>query len=236
MAILFSDNTYRADKIFELLKAEMPDVDLRKFPAIGHAHDIEYAIIWRPQEGSLTNLPNLKAIFAVSAGVDGIIYDKTLPDVPIVRSVDADLTQGMVEYLTHQVLQYHRHFHAYQKDQAQKIWKQRTQIRPQDRTIGSMGMGQMGQACADSLHTLKFNVRGWSRSVKKIPGIQSFVGKDALNDFLSGVDILVNVLPLTPETDGILNAQLFTALPRGAFLINAGRGQHLVENDLLQAL
>src|SRR5690606_29825318 len=160
MALLFSDNSYRRDTIYEKLKEAMPGVDLRKFPEIGDAAEIDYAIIWYPVPGSLQNLPNLKAVFAVSAGVDGIVHDPSLPDVPLAGSVDPHLTQGMVEYGIHEVLRYHRHFHLYERQQREKIWKQRPQFKPQEKTIGLMGLGQMGRACAEMLRHLKFNVRG----------------------------------------------------------------------------
>jgi glyoxylate/hydroxypyruvate reductase A len=237
MAILFSDNTYRADKIFAALTTVMPHADLRQFPRVGNAADIQYAIIWRPAAASLIGLPNLRAIFTVSAGVDGIIYDHTLPpDVPIVRSVDPDLTRGMVEYAVYHTLRYHRHFHHYDADQKTRTWKQRPQIVARDRVVGIMGLGEMGRNIATSLSAMGFAVRGWSRGPKKIPNVTCFAGNDALTAFLSGVDIVINVLPLTPDTSGILNARLFKALPQGAFLINAGRGPHLVLPDLLAAL
>ncbi len=236
MAILFSDDSYRADKIFSALKSAMPEIDLRKFPDTGDPDAIDYAIIWYPKPGSLQNLPNLKAVFSVAAGVDGILRDATLPDVPLIRSVDPGLTQGMVEYVVYHVLRYHRHQHHYDRQQREAVWKQLPQVPPQKRRIGIMGLGEMGGACAKALRFLKFDLRGWSRSAKKIDGMKTFAGDDALPAFLSETDILVNVLPLTPETHGILNAKNFAALPDGAFLIHAGRGGHMVESDLLAAL
>jgi glyoxylate/hydroxypyruvate reductase A len=234
MAILFSDSTYRADNIFAALQSVLPD--LRKFPDTGNREEIEYAVIWYPQAGSLRDLPNLKAIFSVAAGVDGIMNDTTLPDVPLIRTVDDGLTQGMVEYAIYNVLRFHRHFHLYDRQQHGSEWKQHPQIRPQNRRIGVMGLGEMGRAVAEALVALKFDVRGWSRSPKEITGIKTFVGEKALTDFLSQTEILINVLPLTTETRGILNAKTLGALPDGAFLINAGRGAHMVDGDVLAAL
>jgi glyoxylate/hydroxypyruvate reductase A len=236
MALLFSDSSYRCDKIFTALKAAMPGVDLRKFPDVGDRDEIDYAIIWYPTAGSLQHLPKLKAIFAVSAGVDGVVNDATLPDVPLVRSVDPGLTQGMVEYVTYHALRYHRFLHLYEKQQREKIWKHLPQHKPPNKTIGLMGLGEMGCACADTLRHLKFNLRGWSRTKKDLAGVACFHGTEQLPNFLSGVDILVNLLPLTAATRGILNRDAFNALPPGAFLINAGRGAHLNEDDLIAAL
>lgn len=236
MAILFSDNTYRGDTIYKALQAAMPQIDLRKYPDTGNADEIDYAIIWYPAPGSLKGLSNLKAIFTVSAGVDAILTDQTLPDVPLVRSVNEGLTQGMVEHIVYNVLRFHRHHHIYDAQQREAIWKQLPQIRPQHRRIGIVGFGELGSACAEILLALKFPVAAWSRSPKDMTGVQSFAGLDTLPDFLAQTDILVNLLPLTHETSGILNKGLFAQLPKGAFLINAGRGKHMVEQDVLAAL
>lgn len=236
MAILFSDDTYRSAAIFQELQDNMPDIDFRKYPDIGNPDDIEYAIIWRPQKGSLQHLPNLKLIFTISAGVDGIIYDDTLPDVPIIRNTDPVLTTGITEYVIYNVLRYHRHFHIFDRQQQQKIWKQLPQIKPQHRVVGFMGLGAMARSGAQHLTALGFQVRGWSRTAKVIDGVTTFHGKDQLHNFLSTTQILVNLLPLTDETRGILKATLFAQLPKGAFVINAGRGPHLVEADLIAAL
>ena len=236
MAILFSDKTYRSEKIFGMLKKHMPEQDLRFWPDTGSPEEIDYAIIWISEKGSLQNLPNLKAIFTVSAGVDGIIKDDTLPDVPLVRLVEPGLTDGMVEYALYHVLKYHRDQHIYDNQQKEKLWQQHHQRASWDRTIGIMGLGEMGQAIAHMLTAMKFNVLGWSRTPKVIEDVKSFVGPEGFDNFLSQTEILVNVLPLTPETKDILNKNLFNKLPRGACIINMGRGRHLIENDLIDAL
>jgi len=214
----------------------MPGVDLRKHPETGHPDDIEYAIILRPQPGCLQNLNNLKLIFTIGAGVDGIIHDDTLPDVPIIRNTDAHLVQGIRDYVIYQVLRYHRFFDRYETQQRDQHWKQYPQLPHVSNTVGIMGVGKMGLPAAQALHALGFNVRCWSRTPKTIEGLQNFYGQSQLKDFLSGVNILAVTLPLTDETRNILNADLFAALPKGACVINLGRGAHLVEEDLLAAL
>lgn len=236
MAILFSDNSYRQDKVFSLLQENLPGIDLRKFPDVGNVDEIDYAIAFRPAPGSLQNLPNLKVIFMTSAGVDAIIHDDTLPDVPIVRNTDPHLVHGIREYVLHSVLHYHRFFDKYAVQQSEKIWKQYPQIDAAKRSVGIMGLGEMGMPAAKALAGLGFNVRSWSRSKKQVEGIESFYGADQFTEFLSATEILINILPLTDETRGILNKDLFSKLPKDAVVINIGRGPHLNEADLIDAL
>jgi glyoxylate/hydroxypyruvate reductase len=236
MTILFSDNSYRRDKVFALLQENMPGVDLRNYPDIGNPEDIKYAIMFRPAPGSLQNLPNLKVIFMTSAGVDAIMHDDTLPDVPIVRNTDPHLAHGIREYVVYHVLHYHRFFDRYAQQQPTQTWKQYPQLDSFTRTIGIMGLGEMGLPAAQALMALGFKVRSWSQSEKHIDGIQSFYGRDQFKEFLSGSEMLVNILPLTDQTRGILNKDLFDHLPKGAVVINIGRGPHLNEQDLIEAL
>lgn len=237
MAILFSDQSYRSGAIFETLRKAMPDTDLRCYPDIGDPADIHYAIIWYPAPGSLQNLPNLKAIFTTSAGVDGIIHDTTLPaDIPIIRNTDPSLARGVAEYVTYQTLRFYRKHHVFDAQQRSKTWKQIRQPEPQDHTIGIMGFGIIGQLIASYLQPFGFPMRTWSQSRKAVEGITSFAGDNELNDFLSETKILINILPLTERTEHILDHALFTALPQDACVINVGRGKHLVENDLIAAL
>lgn len=236
MAILVSDNSYRRDKVFALLKEQMPQADLRLYPDTGRAEDITYAIMFRPAPGSLQNLPNLKAIFMTSAGVDSVIRDETLPDVPIIRNTDTHLADGIREYVVYQVLHYHRFFHRYAAQQPQKNWKQYPQIPASDRVVGFLGMGEMARPAAAALKALGFTLRSWTRTPKQQDGVTSFHGPEQLHEFLSGAQILINLLPLTDSTRGILNNALFSQLPKGAVLINIGRGDHLNEGDLIAAL
>lgn len=237
MAILFSDQSYRSDKIFASLREAMPDIDLRQYPDIGNPDEIDYAIIWYPAPASLQNLPNLKGIFTTSAGVDGIIQDDTLPaDVPIIRNVDPALARGVAEYVTYQALRFYRHHHTFDRQQHSITWQQIRQPDPQDCTIGIMGLGEIGKKCAEYLAPFGFPIRSWSQSKKDVPFVTSFAGDKSFHDFLSGTNILINTLPLTSKTTEILNSDTFAHLPDGAFLINVGRGKHLVDADLIQAL
>jgi len=199
---------------------------------------IDYFVGFRPPHGFLKTLPRLKAIFSLGAGVDGFLRDPEFPrHLPVVRFVDETLQREMAQYVTMHSLIIHRHqrgFDAAQKDHA---WRQRMLSRP-TRTvrIGILGMGDIGAVTAERLLMFDFQVMGWSRSRKTVPGVTSYAGQGELPKFLAQCDILVCMLPLTPETEGIMNAKLFAGLPQGAWVMNVGRGGHCNEQDLVAAL
>lgn len=202
---------------------------------------IEYALVWRPEPGLLARLPNLKAIFNLGAGVDALMVDTTLPDVPVIRISDPDLTTRMTEWVTLQVLYHARQMPAYRAAQAARQWVPLDQAAAKDIRVGIMGMGVLGQDAADVLNRLGFQVTGWSRNRREVPGVTAFAGEAQLPAFLAHTDILVVLLPLTPETSGILNRDLFGRLARDGVLgapvlINAGRGELQNEVDILAAL
>lgn len=215
----------------------MPEMPVRDWSAPGDKADIEFAFVWAPEPGALREFPNLKCIFSIGAGVDHLLKDPDLPDgVPIVRMVEPELTQGMSEYVTMHVLRYHREVPALEQQQRDKLWHELIAPTAPSRKVGILGLGVLGQDCARVLHALKFDLASWSRTPKQVDGVQSFHGADGLDPFLARTEILVCLLPLTAETEGILNRDLFAKLPRGAALINAGRGGHQVEADILEAL
>lgn len=198
---------------------------------------VQYALAWKPKSGELTSLPGLRAIFGLGAGVDGILGDPTLPtNVPLIRMVEPGLTHGMVEYAAWQVLYHHRRIWETEAAQQRHHWLDQYYPAPWDRCVGIMGLGEIGRAVAGQLTGFKFKLRGWSRQQKNLPGVDCFAGPAALPEFLASCDILLCLLPLTPETRGLLNADLFAHLPMGAALINAGRGAQLNEADLLTAM
>ncbi|TXH37554.1 MAG: glyoxylate/hydroxypyruvate reductase A [Rhodospirillaceae bacterium] len=198
---------------------------------------IRYCLAWRPKPGELAALPNLQVVFGLGAGVDGILADATIPaHLPIVRMVEQGLTKGMVEYVLWQVLYHHRRVWELEEAQANGVWLDHSYPAPWDRAVGIMGLGEIGAAAAERLADFKFKLRGWSRNRKSLRNVESFAGAEELPAFLKGCDILVCLLPLTVETRGLLNADLFAHLPRGAALINAGRGAQLNEADFLAAL
>ena len=203
---------------------------------------IHYAMTWYHPIGSLSNLPNLRAIFSMGAGVDHLFRDPDLPDVPLSRIVDPDLTRRMSEYVTLHTLNILRQSRRYRHQQLQKIWED-DDFQPiaADIRVGIMGMGVLGTDAAHKLSILGFNVAGWSNTQKHIHGVDSYWGLTGLPAFLARTDILISLLPLTSETRGILSSKVLKSLARDGHvpapsLINAGRGGLQIEDDILACL
>ncbi|MEK9662486.1 MAG: glyoxylate/hydroxypyruvate reductase A [Alphaproteobacteria bacterium] len=239
MTLLFVSEVDRADWWQNELASASPGLEVRAWPDIGDPADIHYVLAWKPRQGVLAGLPNLKAIFSLGAGVDHIFADPDLPrSVPVTRIVDADLTAGMSEYVLLHTLRHHRNQRAFDQQQRDHVWDMRMgEIRQAwERRVSILGLGEIGSDAAVKLSVVGFKVAGWSRSPKAMRGIDCYHGADGLEVMLGQTDILVCLLPLTPATTGILNAETFAAMPRGGCIINAGRGGHLVEEDLIPAL
>lgn len=240
MAILFSSKGDDAERWRNALAAEIPDLNFRIWTpdvaTIGDPAAIEFGLAWGPKKGAFKDLPNLKAIFSLGAGVDHLIDRDLPPGVPVVRLVDPGLTRGIREYVLYWTIHYHRRFAEYADSSAAGKWQQLPQADTRKRRVGIMGLGILGADAAAHLRALEFDVAGWSRSAKTLDGVESFHGADGLAAFLARTEILVCLLPLTPETAGIINADTLSQLPKGAFVINAARGPHVVDTDLIQAL
>ncbi|MGH6871516.1 MAG: 2-hydroxyacid dehydrogenase [Rhizomicrobium sp.] len=199
---------------------------------------IDYVLSFRPAPGFLATLPNLKAVFSLGAGVDGFLADKDYPrHVPLVRFVDHTLSREMAQFVVLHVLMHHRQVKFFEQAQRDSKWRQTIPPRrTEDTRVGILGLGEIGTLAARHLRDLDFKVSGWSRTRKVIEGVTSHAGDGELDAFLGATDILVCLLPLTPETRGILNAKTFAMLPAGAYVINVARGGHLIEPDLIAAL
>ena len=201
------------------------------------ADAIQIALVANPPPGGLTRYRNLRFVQSLWAGVEKLLADPTLPpNVTIARLVDPDLAQAMVEGVTAHVLALHRQAPVYAKAQFRREWTQLTQPLARDRRVGLLGLGELGRACAQALAAIGFDVAGWSVRPREIAGVRCFHGDDGKQALLARTDILVNLLPLTPQTQGILDNALFAQLPRGASIVNVARGAHLIEDDLLAAL
>ncbi len=203
--------------------------------------DVGYAAVWKPTPGALAAFPNLRAIFNLGAGVDALIADSSLPKVPIVRVAIVDLTGRMTEYVVMHVLMHHRQQPYLSQSQQHKIWEPKHQWAASEISVGIMGLGTLGRDAADVLRRLGFRVAGWSASPKDLPGVECFSGQTGLKAFLARTNILVCLLPLTPDTQHILNRNVFAQLDRSSplgapVLINAGRGGLQVEADILGCL
>lgn len=236
MTLLFVSAADGAEPWIEALGLARPGLETRVWPDLGDPATIRYALAWKPPPGVLAGLPSLEVVFSLGAGVDALLADPTLPDVPLVRMVEPGLTLGMTEWVAAQVLYWHRNLHAYRALQAEADWRPLPERLARERRVGVLGLGELGGAAARALAALGFEVEGWSRTPRSVPGIGCRSGADGLGAMLARSDVLVCLLPLTAETRGILNAETFAALPRGAFVVNAARGGHLVEADLLAAL
>ena len=220
------------------LQEVMPEMDVRVYPDEGDVNDVEYAVVWKHPRGILKKYPNLKAILSLGAGVDHIISDPELPEgLPIVRLVDKKLTHEMCLHSLHWVLHFHSDQYLYRIQQQSREWIQQSSVQSEDRTIGIMGLGNIGKAIGDSLINLDFKVVGWgARPKESLGGIEYYCGHEQLADFLSQTDVLINVLPLTEDTKNILTKIELAFLPKGSFIINIGRGGIINESDLLTSL
>jgi glyoxylate/hydroxypyruvate reductase len=220
----------------DTFKEQLPDMEIRIWPDAADLRDIEYLAFMHPDFDLLPTFPNLKAMFSRSAGVDSFIKHPKLPKVPLGKVEPPGGDPMMTEYVIMHVLRFHRDMPAYQTAQANQEWRKAFIVRPEHRCIGFLGFGIMAKAPALMLKSLGFKVAAWVRSPKPTAEIPIFHGRGQLEVFLNQTDIVVCLLPLTRETEGILCARTFAMMPRGAMLINVGRGKHVVDQDLIAAL
>jgi len=221
----------------EQLQDLLPEWTIRSIHDPGDVESVTYAVVWKPETGAFLPFPNLKAIVSLGAGIDHVLADTKLPrQIPIIRTVGTDLTQRMREYVALHVLRHHRDMPTINANQRAQRWDQRVVPPANHRTVGVMGLGNLGGASTRTLAALGFETLGWSHTKREIEGIMTYAGEAEFAAFISRCEILVCLLPLTEATTGILDANLFARLPRGASVINAGRGPHLVDDDLLAAL
>ncbi|PMR66942.1 2-hydroxyacid dehydrogenase [Halomonas heilongjiangensis] len=236
MCILYRSDPPRAAAWASYFAEHAPDLDFRVWPDAGDLDEVEYLIAWQAPADFIAQLPRLKVFFSSGAGVDHVDFSAVPAHIPIVRMVEPGIIDGMVEYVSLMVLALHRDFFDYVEAKAARTWDPLEVPPASSRTIGVMGMGSLGCAVLERLANYGFRLRGWNRSLRHLDGVESFSGPEQLQPFLEGCDVLICLLPLTSATQGILNRELFSALPAGAALINVGRGPHLVDADLLEAL
>lgn len=240
MDIIFYHPFFNTDQWLAGIQKRLPDAKVRAWKK-GDTAPANYALVWKPPFEMLNGRKGLQAVFVLGAGVDAIIAQElahpgTLPaDVPLIRLQDAGMALQMEEYATAVVLRYFRRLDEFQQQQADNKWHYIAPYTHENFTIGVMGLGVLGTAVAKRLAGFGFNVKGWSRSKKDITGVSSY-SADQLDTFLQGTKLIINQLPNTPDTAGILNKSLFSKLEQDAYLINIARGVHLHEKDLLTAL
>ena len=226
---------YKADPV-RGLAAHAPDIEFHIWPEYRDPARVEYMVAWEPPPEWVATFPKLRALFSSGAGVDQLQLAQVPPHIQVVRMVEPGIVEGVVEYVTLAVLMLHRHIPTYLRQQASAVWRSIAAAPAASCHIGVMGLGVLGRAVLERLGSFGYRCSGWSRSPKQIPGVTTFTGDDALEEFVAGCDILICLLPLTAETRGILGSRVFCALRRGASLINAGRGPHLDAGALLLAL
>lgn len=236
-ALLFSSRLDDPVAWSAALSALMPELDIRVSPELGDPAGIETALVWKPPPGEMAALPNLKLIINLGAGVDPLLADPTIPPhIPVARLGDAPMAQMMSQFVTFAVLRHHRDIAMYDRQQRARHWRYELPVPSYERRVGIMGLGLLGSAAARMLAGMGFTVAGWARSPHDIPGVECFYGAAGFGDFLARTDILVVLLPLTPQTRHIVGRDALYRLPRGASVVNCGRGGTVDEDALLAAL
>ena len=193
----------------------------------------DHAIVWAPPQQFIDEQPGLQTLFNIGAGVDALLQLRLPPSLKVVRLDDAGMSVQMAEYVCHAVIRHFREFDAYDTDTQAGKWSFRKPRSRADFAVGVMGLGVLGERVAKALQVFEFPVNGYSRSPKEVAGVRCFSGAQALPDFLAASRVLVNLMPLTPETENILNHATLSQLPQGGYVINVARGKHLVEDDLI---
>jgi len=216
------------------LRAALPQAQVALWqPGAGRA---DYALVWAPPQQFFDEQPQLKGVFAIGAGVDALLKLRLPPNATVVRLDDAGMAVQMAEYVCHAVIRHFREFDVYEAETRQGHWTSHKPRKRADFPVGVMGLGVLGQRVARALSQFEFPVNGWSRSPKALDGVRSFSGPAQLDDFLAASRVLVNLLPLTLDTQGIMNLATLSRLRPGGYVINVARGAHLVDEDLLALL
>jgi len=236
-ALLFSSRLDDPVAWSAALTVAMPGLDVRISPELGDPAEIETALVWKAPPGELASLPNLQLITNLGAGVDPILADPTIPPhIPVARLGDAVMAQMMAQFVTMCVLRHHRDLARYERQHRARHWHYELPVASYDCRVGVMGIGLLGGAAARMLASIGFTVAGWGRSPRTIEGVETYHGAAGLTPFLTRTDILVSLLPLTRETRHLVDRDVLYRLPRGAKLVNCGRGGTVDEVALLDAL
>lgn len=231
MRISFCCTDTKAQPWLEGLRAAFPGAEVEVWSA--GALPADYAVVWAPPQQFMDEQTQLKGIFNIGAGVDALLKLRLPPGVPVVRLDDAGMSVQMAEYVCHAVIRHFREFDGYEADARQGKWSYRKPRLRTDFPVGVMGLGVLGQRVSRALAQFEFPVTGWSRSARVIEGVQCFSGQAGFNDFLAASRMLVCLLPLTPDTEGIMCRETLARLQPGGYVINVARGSHLVDDDLI---
>ena len=234
MRVTFCCTGTKPEPWLDGLRAALPGADISVW-APG-APQADYAVVWAPPQQFMDEQPALKGLFNIGAGVDGLMKLRLPPNAQVVRLDDAGMSVQMAEYVTQAVIRHFRELDRYEADMQDGQWQFRKPQLRSDFPVGVMGLGVLGERVAKALSVFEFPVRGWSRSAKHIDGVKTFSGEADFTEFLRGTRILVNLLPLTPETENIMNRSTLQQLLPGAYVINVARGAHLVDDDLISLI
>ena len=237
MRLVFQSDTADPAQWRDALQAEIPGLDVRIWPDTGDPASVDAILVWRIPPGVLELFPNLKLIQLISAGADQVAFVSGAPShIPVARLVEPTQVVGMIEYILHAVLEYHRDFHRYRAQHLRHVWREHPRILTRHRRVGVMGLGALGGPVAGALASFGFDVSGWARRPREIEGVEVFSGAETLEAFLARNSIVAALLPLTRETRGMFDAGFFAMMQPGSYFINAGRGAQCVEPDLIRAL
>jgi glyoxylate/hydroxypyruvate reductase A len=236
MSVLYKADPVRGRIWAQVFAESAPDLEFHIWPDCGPPERVRYLVAWDPPPLWTEMFPNVRVLFSSGAGVDQLDLPAVPADVQVARMVEPGIVQGVVEYVTMAVLMLHRQVPQYLRQQASTVWRGAPAVAASNLRVGVMGLGVLGQAVIERLNVFGYRCYGWSQSQKSVAGCITFAGDARLKAFLASCDILICLLPLTEQTRGILNSRVFSALPPGAALINTGRGAHLDEAALLDAL
>lgn len=237
---LYKSDPVRGQRWGEVFAAEAPEIEFRQWAEWCASNDdparVQWLAAWEPPERIAERFPSLQLLMSTGAGVDQFDLSQLPPALPLLRMVEPGIVRGMIEYVVHAVLDLHRERPRYRRQQALQQWQPHPLRSAGERSVGVLGLGELGRAVLQALRPFGFRLSGWSRSAHAVDGVACHAGADALDGFLAECEILVCLLPLTDETRGFLNARRLRQLPRGAALVQVGRGAQLVNADLLAAL
>lgn len=234
MSLLINIPNRNSDRLIEQLAVHIGAEEIEVWPNITQPDEVEFALCWGHQHGSLAQFPNLKGIHSFGAGVDSILSDQQLPNVPVARIVDPKLAVDMAQYVSGVIQQHRLRLSQFQSQQQQQLWKPKSPVKKN--RVGILGLGQLGSKLAEVLCVQGFDIFGWSQTEKQLPNVTSYAGTGGLVECAQQSDYLVCLLPLTNKTKSILKGELFKHMPEQSVVINVARGQHLVEEDLIDAL
>lgn len=236
MTILLSTGDSDNNQLWQQELQKHTDLPVSIYPEIDTPEDINYALVWKHPQGDLARYPNLRAILSLAAGVEHIILDPELPRVPIVRLADPAMSQAMANYCLYWTLAYQRRFDLYPRQQRNSQWQSHSYPENADFTVGLLGLGAIGGVIATALAGNGYKVKGWSNRPKNLASVTSYSGQQQQAEFLADLDLLVNCLPHTQATTGMINADFLQMLSPGCFFINIGRSSVLQQHDFVQAL